>query len=68
MVSCKRAAAFVVFLNIQLLVMLKSMGDQPVRVLPVVITQLTVTIKASLSRVVEYYRSVSLILSSGISK
>ena len=40
MVSCKRAAAFVVFLNIQLLVMLKSMGDQPVRVLPVVITQL----------------------------
>ena len=26
----------------------ESMGDQPVRVLPVVITQLTVTIKASL--------------------
>ena len=48
MASCKQAAVFVVFLNIQLLVMLKIMGDQPVQVLPGVITQLTVTIKASL--------------------
>ena len=35
-------------LNIQLLVMLKTMGDQSVQVLPVVITHSTVTIKVSL--------------------
>ena len=41
--SCPRS-----FLNIQLLVMLKTMGDQPVQVLPVVITHSPVTIKVSL--------------------
>ena len=66
MALSKQAAALVVFLNIQLLVMLKTMGDQPVQVLqvlPVVLSQQLLSKSAF-----ECYRSVSLVLSSGISK